>query len=238
MKPKLYHELSEWYPLLTPVEDYREEAGYFLEAIAEFSSIRGGTLLELGSGAGHNAFYLKKNFRLTLTDLSEEMLALSRKLNPECEHVAGDMRELRLHRLFDVVFIHDAITYLLTREDLKKVFATAAVHCRPGGVIVVAPDYVKENYSPVTEHGGTDGDGRSMRYLEWDSGPDADGTYLVDFVLVLRRGNDLPEIVHDRHRWGLFSEAEWLAQLEAAGFAPLAVNSTFGTRVFLGRKQG
>ena len=37
-------------------------------------------------------------FTLTLTDLSEGMLAQSRALNPEAEHIAGDMRTLRLNR--------------------------------------------------------------------------------------------------------------------------------------------
>jgi len=50
------------------------------------------TVLELGSGAGHNALHLKPHARCTLTDVSEEMLGLSRELNPECEHLLGDMR--------------------------------------------------------------------------------------------------------------------------------------------------
>ncbi len=33
----------------------------------------------------------------------------SRELNPDCEHVLGDMRTLRLGRTFDAVFVHDAV---------------------------------------------------------------------------------------------------------------------------------
>ena len=73
------------------------------------------TLLELGSGGGNNASHLKHRFECTLTDLSPEMLALSRTLNPECEHIEGDMRTLRLERTFDAVFVHDAIAYITTR---------------------------------------------------------------------------------------------------------------------------
>ena len=32
---------------------------------------------------------------------------MSRSINPECEHVQGDMRTLRLGREFDAVFVHD-----------------------------------------------------------------------------------------------------------------------------------
>ena len=62
------------------------------------------TLLELGSGGGNNASYLKARFQMVLVDRSSGMLAVSRALNPECEHVEGDMRTVRLGRQFDGVF--------------------------------------------------------------------------------------------------------------------------------------
>jgi len=36
---------------------------------------------------------------MTLTDLSPQMLTMSRELNPECAHVQGDIRTLRLGRV-------------------------------------------------------------------------------------------------------------------------------------------
>jgi hypothetical protein len=40
---------------------------------------------------------------------------------------------------------------------------TADVHCRPGGVALFAPDYVRENFKPTTDHGGEAGPSRSIR---------------------------------------------------------------------------
>jgi threonine dehydrogenase-like Zn-dependent dehydrogenase len=37
------------------------------------------------------------------------MLALSRRLNPACEHVPGDMRSIRLGRVFDCVLVHEIV---------------------------------------------------------------------------------------------------------------------------------
>src|SRR3712207_9249425 len=109
------------------------------------------TLLELGSGGGNNAVHLKAHFaQVTLTDLSPEMLAVSRALNPDCEHLLGDMRTLRLGRAFDVVFVHDAIDYMTTREDLRLALETAAVHCKPDGLGLFVPDYVREAFEPST----------------------------------------------------------------------------------------
>ncbi|GAG05735.1 unnamed protein product, partial [marine sediment metagenome] len=107
--PKLYSELAEWFHLLTAPDDYAEEAEFYRQVIGTTSEQKPQTMLELGSGGGNNASHLKHHFQITLVDLSDPMLEISRKLNPECEHIQGDMRTVRLDRLFDVVFIHDAI---------------------------------------------------------------------------------------------------------------------------------
>ena len=61
------------------------------------------------------------------------MLEVSRELNPECEHICGDMREVRLGRQFGAVFVHDAVMYMTTERDLQKTIETAYVYCVPGG---------------------------------------------------------------------------------------------------------
>src|SRR5262245_36309873 len=129
--PKLYDELASWFHLLTRPEDYSEEAEFaaklLMDAVGPVQ-----TVLELGAGGGNNASHLKHHFKLTLTDVSPGMLENSRRINPECEHVVGDMKSLRLHRHFDAVFIHDAVMYMRSEDELRSVFETAAVHCRPG----------------------------------------------------------------------------------------------------------
>ena len=42
------------------------------------------------------------------------------------------MRTLRLATTFDAVFVHDAVCYITTEEDLRAVADTAFVHTRPG----------------------------------------------------------------------------------------------------------
>src|SRR6185503_21114943 len=114
------------------------------------------TVLELGRGGGNNASQLKARFEMLLVEPAAGMLALSRVLNPECEHVQGDMRTVRLGRQFDAVFVHDAVAYMTTEADLRMVIETAFVHCRPGGAALFAPDHIRENFRPSTDHGGHD----------------------------------------------------------------------------------
>ena len=90
------------------------------------------TLMELGSGGGNNASHLKAYFQMTLVDCSPEMLAVSKRLNPGCEHIVGDMRTVRLGRVFDAVFIHDAVMYMRTEKDLRQAMETSYIHCQEG----------------------------------------------------------------------------------------------------------
>ena len=169
------------------------------------------------------------------------MLALSRRLNPECEHVQGDMRSIRLQRVFDCVLVHDAVSYMATRADLEAAIATAFEHTSSGGVAMFQPDFVAETFRPGTETGGGDADGRALRYLEWRWVPDANAEiYVTDMAYLLRDPSGAVEVFHDRHTMGLFPRAVWLELLAAAGFEPLAVPFEHGSyhhtghEVFLG----
>lgn len=217
-EPTLYRELAGWFHLLTAPDEYADEAGYYARALAGAAG-QATTLLELGSGGGNNAAHLKARFRCTLTDLSPAMLAESRRINPLCEHVAGDMRSLRLGRTFDVVLVHDAISCLTRVEELRAAMATAFVHCRSGGAALFAPDFTVETFRPSTECGGRDGQGRALRYLCWTWDPDpADSTYVSDFALLLREDGRAPWVVLDRHELGVFPRATWSGLLAEAGF--------------------
>lgn len=237
-----YEELAPWWPLLSPVSDYEEEASELSRVIeARLPDAR--TVLELGSGGGNNAFHLRRRFSMTLSDLSGAMLDVSVELNPDCEHVRGDMRTLDLGRLFDVVLAHDAVDYMTTEPDLEAALATAYRHLRPGGLAVFLPDQVKERYAPSTECGGTDGaDGRALRYLEWsvEVAP-GDTTGTTHYSFLVRDVDGSVRSLHEEHGFGLFPQATWVRLFERCGFAVEVVEeNTDDERVprliFLGRK--
>src|SRR5437660_3920654 len=136
---KLYNELAEWWPIMAAPAEYREEALFFDRLLSESSNPPPRTVLDLGSGSGNNAFHLKAHFAMTLVDMSPQMLAVNRAVNPECEHLQGDIRNLRLGRTFDAVFVHDAVCHMTTASDLRAATETACAHLRPGGVPRVEP---------------------------------------------------------------------------------------------------
>ena len=217
--PTLYTEFAAWFHALTAPEEYAEEAEIYRREFLAASRIPVREVLELGSGGGNNASHLKHHFQLTLVDLSPDMLAISRGLNPECEHLQGDMRTVRLDRLFDAVFVHDAVMYMTSPDDLRQVIETAYEHCKPGGVALFVPDCVKQTFRPGTDHGGHDREGRSMRYLEWNWDPDPDDTtFIADFAYLLRQPDGSVRCEYERHTLGLFPRLDWLRLLEETGF--------------------
>ena len=221
---RFYGDLAGWWPLISPVEEYREEAAFAATQLAS-ASIPVTEVLELGSGGGHTAAHLKASFEMTLVDISEEMLEVSRRINPECEHQRGDMRTVRLGRSFDAVFVHDAIDYMTTESELRQALETASVHCRPGGVAVFVPDETKENFEESSDQGGSDGAcGRAVRYMEWSWDPDpADTWTLTEFVFLLRESGSQVQAVHETHRLGLFGREDWLRLVADVGLVPTAV---------------
>jgi len=234
---RMYSDLAAWWPLVSPPADYVEEAADLLPSLLAAPDAPPTTLLELGSGGGSLASQLKAHFRLTLSDPSPQMLAVSRATNPECEHVEGDMRTLDLGRTFDLVLIHDAVMYMTTPDDLRAALATAARHCRPGGGIAVLPDSVTETFEPDANCGGFDApDGRGIRYLEWSWDPDpADTTIEVVYAFVLRHADGTVEATHEVHRNGLFPRADWSRWLRDAGFDISSRLDPWNRDVFTGR---
>jgi SAM-dependent methyltransferase len=216
---RLYRELADWWPLISPPSEYAADAAVIERAFATVTPpVR--TLLDLGSGGGHVARHLAPGRSITLVDISADMLAVSRRLNAECQHVQGDMRTIRLGQAYDAVLVHDAVDYVTSEHDLALVIRTAAAHCRPGGIAVFAPDHTAETFRPGTgAGGGHDDSGRQASFTERTTDPDtADDWILAEYEFTLREADGTVRIMPEAHRLGSFHRATWLRLLTAAGF--------------------
>jgi len=239
--PSWYGDLAEWWPLLASADAYAKEADFYRRHLVGSCDPPLRTILELGSGVGTNAAQLKGEFKLALVDRSPGVLAVSRTMNPECEHIEADIRTIRLGRVFDAVLIHQAIRNMTSEDDLRATIATAFAHCRPGGAALLAPAVVSETFLASTEQGGSDGERRALKYLEWAWDPDStDQTYRIDVAYLLRREDGTVTVEHDRHVEGLFSRTDWLRLIREAGFEPEVRPSEYGkhggAEVFLARR--
>lgn len=238
-QPRLYTELAHWWPLFSGPAEYSDEAPEVLELLLGASALPTSEVLELGSGGGSLSSHFKPHFRMTLSDLSGDMLAVSRELNPEWEHVQGDMRTLDLGRQFQRVLIHDAIMHLTDAVSVRAAIANAARHVCAGGAVVIFPDFVRETFVAGSEHDGADApDGRGLRWLEWTWDPDpSDDTFVTAYSFLFREPDGALSVDLDRHEEGLFSRAQWLEWLSEAGLEPSLKSDSWRADVFVGLKR-
>lgn len=216
---RLYGDLAQLWPLMSPPDHYRDEARYWLRELRSRLPPGRRRILDLGSGGGHHLHPLTAEFDATAVDLSEAMLEHSRRLNPGVVHQVGDMRSVRLGESFDAVLIHDAISYMTTESDLQAVFTTARAHLRPGGLLIVAPDDYTETFAPPhVEHHTTRDAGTELTYVEYSTDLDpTDTTIETTYVYFIKRNGKL-QVEMDYHVTGLFPIATWQRLLTEAGF--------------------
>ncbi len=222
--PRLYDDLAYLWPMLSPPEHYEAEAEVLIDLIdRHFKRAEGDrySVLELGAGGGHTLVHLADDYDCTAVDLSEPMLANCKRLVPQVQTIVGDMRSIRLGETFDAVFIHDAVDYMLSEDDVRRTLDTVAVHLKPDGLCVVAPTYTRETFidGDVADDGTTT-DNAELTYFSYVHDPDpTDDTFEMILLYLIRDAQTRGvEVIEDRHTCGLFSNEQWLTWMGDAGF--------------------
>jgi len=216
---RLYSDLAWLWPVLSPPEEYIEEANFFAELIKSYSKSRPRTLLHLGCGGGHLDMTLKNHFAVTGVDKSAEMLDLAGRLNPDVQYIQADMRTFRSDERYDVALIYDSVNYMLDESDLGAVFKTAFESINESGIMVTyieqAPEWFQQNKvkSNSRQKGGIE-----LTYIEHQYDPDMSDTTLEStFIYLIRESGEL-RVEYDRHLCGIFPPETWQKLIEMAGF--------------------
>ena len=215
----MYDEFAHLWPLISPPEDYGEEANHWRQAIWAKLGPGRHRILELGVGGGNNLSHLRGDFQATAVDGSERMLANSIRLNPGVEHHVGDMRTVRLGRKFKAVLIHDAISYLTTEDDIRQTFATVRAHLEPRSILIAAPDDYRETYrAALVSHGTRAREGVELAYAEYTHDPDPNDTTVESVYVYFIKEHGTLRVEQDRHITGLFPLNTWLKLMVESGF--------------------
>jgi len=216
-KCRMYKDLAWTWPIISPPEDYEEEAKQFIEAIETHSKIPVKTILDMGSGGGHNDIHLKKHYKVTGLDMSPKMMENARKLNPEVEYFEGDMRTAILDKKFDAVLLADAVMYLITENDLLAAFNNAFQHLNPGGVLCTyveaTPERFQENQTDISFRGNEE---VKITLMENQRRTGFSTFQSIFLYLIEENGNH--NIEAETHNFGMFSRDVWHRLLEGTGF--------------------
>ena len=212
----MYSDLAWTEHIIAPPEDYVEETNLFSKVIKEHSKIEARTLLHLGCGAGGHDYTFKKHFKVTGVDISEDMLEIAKKLNPEIAYLFGDMRTIRLKENFDAVAIPDSIGHMTTLGDLRKAILTSYKHLKPGGVLLIVT-LIREEFRENNFVYTGSKEGVEITLFENNYVPDpARTTYEATGIFLIRRKGKL-EIHSDTYTIGLFKLSTWLDLFKEIG---------------------
>lgn len=213
-----YSDLAWTECIVTSPDDYSGETGFYVNLIKENTKIVSMSLLHLGCGAGGHDYTFKKHFDVTGVDISDEMLKIARKTNPEVTYLQGDMRSIDLKEHFDAVVIPDSIDYMRTMPDLQSAIITACRHLKPGGVLLIVAktrEEFKENNFCYT---GAKDDVEITIFENNYIPKQEQSTYEATLVYLIRQEGKL-SMHTDCHKLGLFSQSQWDSLLRGAGLA-------------------
>ena len=142
-----YTDFASVYDILMEHIPYDEWADY-IENILKKHGIDKGLILELGCGTGSMTRRMaEKGYDMIGIDMSEDMLSLARQRSEGKEdgilYLCQDMRRFELYGTVAAVFcVCDTINYMLSPEDLVKVFSLVANYLDPGGLFIFDMDTV------------------------------------------------------------------------------------------------
>lgn len=221
--PRFYTDFANLWPLVSPPEDYTTEAHSLRKIIQDHlgksPKNKPHHILEFGAGGGHTLCHFTSDYHVTAVDLAQPMLDCCKKLIPTAEIHQGDMRNINLEKTFDVILCHDAIDYILTPDDIQKVFQNARRHLKPAGLFIVAPTYTRETFLNGEFAADQNADENiELTFTSYIHDPDtADDTFEMILIYIIRK-NGKVTIEQDRHICSLFTEVQWVQWLSDANF--------------------
>ncbi len=137
-----YTGFASVYDLFMDNVPYDDWADY-VQCLLNKDKIKKGLLLELGCGTGSMSRRLaSKGYDLIGIDNSEEMLQIAREKNSEvCGndilYLCQDMREFELYgTVAAVVSVCDSMNYILSEDDMRKVFRLVNNYLDPKGIFI------------------------------------------------------------------------------------------------------
>ena len=147
------YEIARYYDKIYSFKDYEAETKRLLRIIREHLQPEGSRLLDVACGTGLHLEFLKAHFQVEGLDLSQGMLDVARRRLSDVPLHRADMTDFDLGREFDVVTcLFSSIGYVKTLDGLHRAVGSMAHHLAPGGLLIIEPWFVPEDWHPNTVH--------------------------------------------------------------------------------------
>jgi SAM-dependent methyltransferase len=135
-----YSGFASVYDLFMDNVPYEEWADY-VQKLLKKNKIENGLVLELGCGTGSMTRRLAdRGYDMIGIDYSEEMLAIARENSSDDYNIlylCQDMRDFELYgTVAAVVSVCDSMNYILSEDELRKVFRLVNNYLDPSGLFI------------------------------------------------------------------------------------------------------
>jgi SAM-dependent methyltransferase len=220
-KRALYSELAKYYDRIYWWKDYNQEVDFLTKVLKRYE-VRGKCILEVACGTGnHTKILAAKGYEVTGVDINDDMLSIARrKVRSHARFLRGDMRDLDAvvdGRYEAAICLFSAISYNLTRSDLKRTIQGLYDHLKERGVVIFDTHFTKRNFEDghrgedIFDEGGVFGARLGISKREGDAG-------LISFSYLIKDGAKTIVLRNDVHRFGLFDINDFLVTMQEVGF--------------------
>lgn len=129
-----YNANAEQYAASSPAYVVIQEINDFIAMLPEKPSV-----LDAGCGSGRDARLLADRGASVIgVDISEGLLRVARRDNPDIDFVDGDLRQLPFDdAMFDGVYARTSLLHLETVDDMQQALRELARVLRPNGALFV-----------------------------------------------------------------------------------------------------
>lgn len=134
-----YHIFANFYDRLMNEKKYKIWDNLIVEIVHKYS-IPLGVCLDIACGTGKiSSILLEKGFQVIGVDQSKEMLVVARNNFPDVNFIESDIRDFTVaghKQAVMAVSFYDSLNYLLTDEDMLKMFNAVKKNLAPGAIFL------------------------------------------------------------------------------------------------------
>ena len=134
----LLYDHPEYYELVYP-EPNEETPNMCRRMFARFLRQAPTSILDIGCGTGRDLAALTRDGAEGWgVDTSAQMIAFAQHQRPRLRLQTGDMRSVRLGRVFDAILcMGSAFMYALSNDEIAQTLNTFVAHARPGTLLIL-----------------------------------------------------------------------------------------------------
>ncbi len=197
-------------------KDYAAEAAW-LHATITAANPRAKRLLDVACGTGAHLRYLRRHFAVAGVDADPAMIAIAReRLGDDVPLHVARMEALAVEQPFDVVIcLFGSIGYVADEAELHATIARFAAAVGPGGLVIVEPWVMLEDYRENTLDASFV-DQPHLKIARISTNERYGRTAVVRFDYLVGEPTGVSSF-GETHKLQLFTDDEYLAAFEAAG---------------------